>query len=278
MVKADLHLHTRHSDGKLSPAELVKEAAACGLTTIAITDHDSYSGFFEARAAADEAGLSVIPGIELTTMYRGRECHLLAYCFELDNLDFRQMVLAQKRHRVERTTQIFEKLKNLGVDLDESELVIHEKGVIGRPHIAALLVKKGVVSNQKEAFNRFLGDKAPAFVKLNHITIEEAILRVHGAGGVTFLAHPGLTFTDDDLAHLKRSGLDGVEFLHPSHNYELQSRYRTWAEANGSLLSGGSDYHGFTNRDKQFLGTVAIDASLVNRIRERASARKKMNS
>jgi predicted metal-dependent phosphoesterase TrpH len=274
VIRADLHLHSTYSDGKLSPSELVREAQRCGLTTVAITDHDTYAGYFEARATGEEIGVSVINGIEITTMYKGRETHLLAYMFDVSNVEFKNTVFAQKRHRLERAQEIIEKLSRLGVALQEEDLLTHEKGVTGRPHIASLMVRKGFVKTTKEAFDRYLSDKGPAFVKLSHIAIEKAIELVHQAGGVTSLAHPGLFFTDDDLTYLRSKGLDGIEYLHPAHNFELQKRYQNWAESHDMILTGGSDFHGFSVKDKQFLGQVAIDIRLVNRLREAITNRK----
>lgn len=274
MLRADLHVHTTHSDGKLTPSEMIATAAACGLSTLSITDHDTFSGYLEARPAADSFGISLIPGIELTTVYKGRECHLLGYGFDPKNDGIHQIVRNQKDSRINRTEIIFSRLENLGISISSDEIPVQGKKTPGRPQIAALLHQKGIVKSTKEAFDRFLGESAPAYVPLLQLRIEQAISALHMAGGVAVLAHPGYHFSLDDLEFLKAQGMDGVEFLHPAHNFILQKRYQDWASINGLVATGGSDFHGFSSRDRQFLGTVAIDIAYVARLRQRISSKR----
>lgn len=273
MIKADLHTHTSCSDGKLSPAKLVDEAQGRGITVLSITDHDTYLGYFEAKNRAEEiGGISVIPGVEITTTYRNRECHLLGYFFEVGNAELKALLAAQKKARVDRAQAMIQALQRENIDIEMEELVDYVDGdLITRPHLAKLLMKKGVVRSHNEAFQRFLGKGGLAHVPLKQIPIEDAIEVLHRAGGIAVLAHPGLTYTDDDLNYLKSKHLDGVEYIHPSHNYDLQRRYRNWAAHNNLIVTGGSDYHGFTNKDEHFLGIVVVDASLIAGMRTRAA-------
>lgn len=270
MIKADFHLHTNCSDGRLAPADLVKEAAASGLTVIAITDHDTISGYEEARKTGLNLGVTVVPGLEITTMFDGREAHLLGYFFSVRDNNLLALMQRQQGLRKDRVARIVHKLAKLGIPLDAEQILASHKQAPGRPAVAAALQRGGFVKSQPEAFARFLGEGAPAYVPLDYIRIEDAITCLHDAGGVAILAHPGLHYSDKQLQYLCNAGLDGLEYIHPSHPFEVQQKHLKWAEGAGLLATGGSDYHGFTSRDRQFLGVVAVDASVAGRLRNRS--------
>jgi 3',5'-nucleoside bisphosphate phosphatase len=275
MQKADLHIHSTASDGKHAPAEVVKRAASRGLTVIALTDHDTYSGYFEARAAGVDAGVHVIAGAEITSDYKGRECHILAYSFDVGNADLKKLLLDQKIRRINRARIMVENLIKLGVDIEFEDVEKIALNVpISRNHIAGLLVEKKIVDNVKAAFNKFLSNEAPAYFKSEYHSVEDVIEIIRSAGGMTVLAHPGLFYVDEDLDYFAKTNLDGIETIHPSHNFDLQRKYEDFAKINGLLTTGGSDYHGFKDADDQYLGVVCVDAKIADRVESFCRERK----
>jgi predicted metal-dependent phosphoesterase TrpH len=267
MQKADLHIHSTASDGKHSPADVVKRASARGLSVIALTDHDTYSGYFEARAAGVDAGVHVIAGAEITSDYKGRECHILAYGFDVGNADLKKLLLDQKFRRINRARIMVENLIKLGVNIEFEDVEKIAMNVpISRNHIAGLLVEKKIVNNVKAAFNKYLSNEGPAYFKSEYHSVEDVIGIIRGAGGMSVLAHPGLLYVDEDLDYFGRTKLDGIETIHPSHNFDLQRKYEEFAKINGLITTGGSDYHGFKDADDQYLGVVCIDAKKADRL------------
>lgn len=272
MVKADLHTHTTVSDGKYSPMELVDLAIQRSITTLAITDHDSCEGYFEAKKYAQQkGGINIIAGVEISTNYHGKETHMLAYLFDAKNSELLELLRLQKSARTRRAAEIIEKLNAEGLEITLQEVTDYAgNGLIGRPHFAKILQKKGLVSSHNEAFIKYLGVGGSAFSTLENCDIEDAIKTVHSAGGVAILAHPGKHTSDDKLEELREMGLDGVEYIHPSHDFTLQKKYQHWAKTNNLICTGGSDFHGFTNRDNQYFGLVCVDASIVANLRQKA--------
>jgi 3',5'-nucleoside bisphosphate phosphatase len=275
MQKADLHIHSTASDGKYTPAEIVKKAAERGLSVISLTDHDTYSGYFEARAAGVDSGVHVIAGTEITSDYKGRECHILAYGFDVGNSDLKKLLLDQKFRRINRARIMVDKLISLGVNIEFEDVEKIALNVpISRNHIAGILVQKNIVNNVQAAFDQYLKNDGPAYYKSEYHGIEEVIGIIKGAGGMTSLAHPGLLYVDEDLDYFSKTEIDGIETIHPSHNFDLQRKYEEFAKANGFLTTGGSDFHGFKEADAQFLGVVCIDASKADRVESFCRERK----
>ncbi len=271
MAKADLHIHTLASDGKCSPEEVVRLAAENNLSTIAITDHDTYKGYFKAREAGDEYGVRIIPGVEITTDYNDRECHILAYAFDIGHSGFKQKLAEQRLIRVERSKKMVKNLNKLGFDIDYDE-VLGEAGAanISRVHIARLMLKKGYAGSIQEVFDRYLGNDKPGYFKSDYTSAEDVISLIHEAGGVAILAHPGLFYLWEDLRFFLNNGIDGIEYIHPTHNFDLQKKYKTWAENFKLLISGGSDFHG-RQRDYYHFGNVTVDESYADAILAKAA-------
>lgn len=279
MGKADLHIHTTASDGLSRPAEVVAKARENGLDIISVTDHDTYKGFFEAREAGDELGVTVLPGAEITSDYLGRETHLLAYCFDVASPELKSMLRRHKLARINRARWIIGKLRKQGLELDIDEVVAEAgRGNVGRPHIAEVLVRKGYVGNHREAFMRYLSDQMLGKIKSNYASYKEVIETVARAGGASVLAHPGLTYTDEDLQRFLNAGIDGIEYLHPSHNYELQQHYQQFAEDHNLLATGGSDFHGSINQNYPNFGIIAISKTRVDSLVRMTAQRKKLSS
>ncbi len=252
MEKVDLHIHSSHSDGSLSPTQLAEKANKKDLAAIAITDHDTVAGVAEARARCEELGLELVPGVELTAYSRGdtgreeHELHLLGYFVDetdrylLDKLD------EFKRVRVERIEKMAHKLQDLGVDVDPENVLSHaEDGAAGRVHMAQELVDIGEVATVKEAFEKYLAEDKPAYVSKERLTPAQAIRLIHDAGGAAVLAHPGVKENlRDMLDELEEGGLDGIEVHYPSHSAEQEAWWLDAARKLDLVVTGGSDFHG----------------------------------
>ncbi|MDX1671515.1 MAG: PHP domain-containing protein [Balneolaceae bacterium] len=278
MTKADLHTHTNRSDGRISPGDLVQYAFDKGLGIIAVTDHDTIDGYREAKEAAKKVDIEVLAGVELTTDFKGRETHLLAYCFDHDHPDLSRLIDRHKKARVERAKWIVEKLLNQGLDVNINEVRAEANGSnLGRPHIASVLVDKGYVAGRQEAFVRYLSDQQLGTIQSEYSSLEESIDAVKKAGGVTALAHPGRSFNDRELQMMLDAGIDGIEVIHPSHDYRLQKKFEKFVEQHNLLMTGGSDYHGSGREYEKYLGILTISENSVDKIKRLAEQRKKLS-
>ena len=240
----DLHMHSTASDGAVHPRDVVAAAAATGLAAVALTDHDTIDGVADARRAGAELGIEVIAGVELSAFEDERETHLLG--LHLSDLTAIEGALALFRSaRRIRAERIVAALNGLGVPVTlEAVMAEAGTGAIGRPHIARALIAGGWVRDSREAFDRYLGYRKPAFVPKHTLGLAEAIDLVHAAGGIAVLAHPGGAGTRAWLESLAGLGLDGVEVRHPGHSAEDIARLGALADHLGLVPSGGSDWHG----------------------------------
>lgn len=278
MGKADLHIHTTASDGRISPADLLKFAREHSLSTISITDHDTIRGYREAVKLIDDYPLKLIPGTEITADFDGEECHLLAYCFDPDNKDLNELFAAHNKARTKRGQWILDQLAKQGIELDIEEVKAEANwNNLGRPHIAAVLVKKGFVASKKEAFIRYLSNKALGNIQNNYYSHHEVIETVKGAGGAVVIAHPGKLYAEEELEELVDAGVDGIEVMHPSHDYTTQQRVDSFAERHNLLKTGGSDFHGKNGEYQQYFGIVTINESYVNSIIRMTEQRKQIS-
>lgn len=278
MAKADLHIHTTASDGNSTPEEIVRSARKHKLEVISITDHDTIRGYREAQKVARTFDdIRLLPGVEITADFNGRECHLLAYCFDPDHLAVRKLLVRHYHSRLERGKWIINQLSKEGFDLDIEEVKAEASGGnIGRPHIASLLVKKGYVASFKEAFIRYLSDNSLGKIYNEYSTCRQVIRIIKKAGGAVVIAHPGNLYSDKELKQLVEAGVDGVEFLHPSHDYETQKRIEEFAEKYNLLVTGGSDFHGGNQEYQKFFGVVTINTKYVNRLIKMTEQRKEI--
>lgn len=255
MSRIDLHLHTTHSDGSQTPAEVVKLAHEAGVSALAITDHDITTGLPEAIATGQELGIEIIPGIEISSRHGTSELHVLGYFIKWEDaqLNERLTTLRESRHR--RNPQIVEKLQSLGIDITYDEVrAVAGSDSVGRPHIARVLMDKKVVTTAKEAFDRFLAEGKAAYVPRDLPAPVDAIRWIKDAGGLAVLAHPTWVKTTEgtltDLARqLKEQGLDGVEVHYSTHTPRQTRTYLSLAKQLGLLVTGGSDFHGMTKPD-----------------------------
>ncbi|MBB6735884.1 PHP domain-containing protein [Cohnella zeiphila] len=282
MNPVDLHTHTTASDGLHRPADNVRMAKEAGLTGIAITDHDTVAGFEEAAEAGAKLGVEVVPGVEISTSHEGRDIHILGYYIDVNDSALIERLVSQRRVRDSRNEGIIARLAELGIPLTMAEVAEaagREPGqdeTIGRPHIAAALLRGGFVASIQEAFDRYLAEGRPAYVvPPARISPFEAFDWIREAGGTAIVAHPGL-YGDDELPELFLSrGADGLEAYHSDHSPEQERLYRELAESRGKLVTGGSDFHG-ARKGKTYHGPIGnrvVDAEVLNRLRERARGR-----
>jgi len=249
-VRADLHCHSTASDGTGPPAEVMARARAAGLDVIALTDHDTIAGHAEA-ARALPAGLTLVPGIELSCRLQGRSVHLLGYLFDPADRALAAECAKIREHRIARARAIVDRLAGLGVPVTWAQVSsIAGGGVVGRPHIARAMVAAGVIGSAAEAFSpQWLGAGGRAHVSRYAPDPVRAITLIRAAGGVAVLAHPGAPargalMSDADIARLAAAGLVGIEVRHPDHNQEERSHLTALAAELDVVVSGGSDDHG----------------------------------
>ncbi|WP_374711266.1 PHP domain-containing protein [Symbiobacterium terraclitae] len=267
--RADLHNHTTASDGTLSPAEQVRWAASQGLAAVGITDHDTIAGWAEARAAAREAGIEVVPGCELSTEVGSTEVHILAYYFDPGEPQMAELLARMRGGRRRRVEQAVAKLHELGYREVSLERILARGGEsVGRPHIAAELVEIGVVRTLTEAFERFLAHGRPAYVPRPKLKPDEAIAAVRRAGGVPVLAHPGLIGDDRWVREAIAAGIMGIEAYHTDHNDLQRQFYARWGCDAGLVVTGGSDSHGPRGTRTVLPGSVNVGLEVVARLKE----------
>jgi predicted metal-dependent phosphoesterase TrpH len=247
----DLHCHTTCSDGTLTPTELVRAAVRAGVSALAITDHDTLSGWNEAiceaqccaNASAKPYNLEIVPGVELSTVHNDRSLHILGFYPDADKLSMPLVERLEGRKR--RARQMVANLEALGYPISLPEL--GEGMAPGRPHIATALVKAGHVKSSREAFDRFLGDDQPAYAHYEKFSIAEGITLLRNCGAVPVWAHPYLFRggeVEDVLEELVDAGLMGVEVYHPSHTLKERKNLEHLCDRYSLLRTGGSDYHG----------------------------------
>jgi predicted metal-dependent phosphoesterase TrpH len=257
--RVDLHTHTYYSDGALSPYELVRLAKSRGIAALAVTDHDTVDGLPEAADAGEKFGVEVVNGVEMSVTLGEQELHLLGYFFDPENEGLRRHFEYFSIERKKRVERMVERLRHLGITLDLEKILARAGvGAPGRPHVAAALVEAGYVETYQEAFDRFLRDEGAAYVSKPHFEARVAIEMLHDAGGICVLAHPGHWTSDETVDRLLRSGLDGIEVIHPAHDLMLTQYYRQLAQRQGLIETGGSDYHGLREDDEVRLGQYSL--------------------
>lgn len=272
-MAVDLHLHSTASDGTLAPGEIVKRAHAQGLSAIALTDHDSVSGIEEALMTGDDLGITVIPGLEMSSEYGGRDVHILGYFIDCSNRRLLETLAVLRESRLQRAKTMVDKLASLGLEIDYGEVrSLTQGGAIGRPHVAQILVKHGLVKDIGTAFTLYIGRDGPGYVAKYVLSPADVMSLIHEAGGITSLAHPGLSHVGEDLLlSLKAQGLDAVEVWHTDHSDADRNTYLELAGRIGLLVTGGSDCHGFGKIRGYVLGSIDIPDTIIGPLKERAA-------
>ncbi|MCX6894519.1 MAG: PHP domain-containing protein [Verrucomicrobia bacterium] len=273
MSFADLHLHTKFSDGTYTPEELVAQAQFHKLAAIALTDHDTVEGCARAAAACADAGIEFIPGSELTSEHDGVEVHILAYFVDMTNASFLAEVAKFQAVRQNRIREMCAKLNDLGIGLQADEVFqLASCHSPGRPHVARALVAGKHCRSLDVAFDRFLKKGRPAFVPKFKMSAPRDIELIHQAGGLAVMAHPALNETDAIIPAIVEAGLDGIEVFHTKHGPGANKRYMDLAKKFNLLVTGGSDCHGMS-KGRPLIGTVKLDYSYVEKMKERRAAK-----
>jgi len=257
----ELHCHTTYSDGTLTPTALVSAAVKAGVRALAITDHDTISGWDEALAAAQPHELEIIPGIELSTVHNHRSLHILG--FYPDAVKLQTPLQERLQGRKRRSAAMVEKLAELGYPI---QLPTQGEGMApGRPHIAAALFKAGYVKSPQEAFERWLGDGKAAYVHYEKFSITDGMELLRSCDAVPVWAHPYLFrggAVEDVLKELVDAGLMGVEVYHPNHTRSQTEQLERLCAKYGLLMTGGSDYHGPTANGTEVSSLNMLQLSL----------------
>ncbi len=252
MARIDLHLHSTYSDGSFSPTDLIHQARHARVTALALTDHDTTAGMTEALEAAKPYSIEVISGVEISSLYKGKETHILGYFVDYHNESFQKHLYALRKSRQERIPKIIARLNNQGLSLSHEDVTaVAGHGSIGRPHIAQVLVNKQYASTIEDAFSRYLKEGAAAYITRELPDAKEAIHWIRNTGGIPSLAHPswvGNSMSELQAAckELKTVGLQGIEVFYGTHTLRQTSDYLNLARRLELLPTGGSDFHGAT--------------------------------
>ena len=277
MKTIDLHVHTTASDGTASPAEAVELAKAAGLSAIAITDHDTVSGYAEAAEAGKALGVEVIPGIEISTKY-GRAVHILGYYIDPDSDKLAPVLEWVVRDRDERNRKMAELMAADGLPVSYEEMHRRFGAVIGRPHFAEVLVELGLAKDVRDAFDRYVEKGQKYYLPRNFLSIERSVEIIREAGGIPVLAHPFQYKLDDAglrelIEHCMESGLKGIECRYSGYSTEQSKYLGRLAEEYGLIKTGGSDFHG-ENKKHISIGTgtgaLEVPYQYLEKLREAA--------
>jgi len=271
----DLHLHTTASDGRSTPEELVREAHAAGIRTLAVTDHDTTAAVAAVTSSARAVGVTCIPGIEMTAVIDGRDVHVLGYFLDPADEELNAFLETQREERRRRVAEIAGRLADAGVPIEIDAAIATRSGgrAVGRPLVAAALIAAGHARDISDAFDRFLSEGRPGFVERRGSPPVEVVERIARAGGVASLAHPGKLKRDDLIPDLAANGLAAIEVFHPDHSADDRARYAAFAAAHDLCVSGGSDYHGPGSGRAHALGLVTLPADAFARLADRAGFR-----
>ncbi len=269
MMRADLHLHTTASDGKLTPRELVRRASELKLDVIAITDHDSVDGI---KSALEEArnfpGITIIPGVEINTDVPTGEVHVLGYFIDYKDPSFNRALEELRNSRFERGKKMVAKLADIGIKIDwDRVLELAGRGSVGRPHIAQAIVERGYASSVREAFDNCIGRNCPAYVERRKLTPAEAVKLVLHAKVLPTLAHPAdIEHLDTFVATLKKAGIIGMEIYYNGYTPDVVAELKRLAAKHDLLALGGSDFHGWDDTIGSEMGSVEVPRESVQKL------------
>ena len=266
MSSFDLHIHSTYSDGTFSPEQIVTEAAANSVTLIAITDHDEIAGLAVAAPIARELGVQLISGVEINTEIGREEVHILGYGFDENSPLMLEGLQRLRESRQRRMAKMLARLNDIGCPISAVELQrIAGHGSIGRPHLAQALLAAGYVTSISDAFNRYIGNRSPAYIPRESITPEAAIALIHQSGGIASLAHPGkLGDPVRIIERLRATGLDALEVYHSDHQVKMTQRLLARAQQYRLIITGGSDSHGTQGIRNIAIGNVNMPESVRN--------------
>lgn len=252
MVHADLHVHTRASDGSMEPEEALELAKKIGLKALSFTDHESLCGYYRAHNYARGLGLDLLPGIEMVTSHLGYEIHLLGYNFDPYSKELTSKLQVIRKERNELARQVIDRLQNLGFKISwaQAEKLIPSGGVLGKNHILYLMRQAGYIKNTEQTIRflrQYLNSGGLAYIPYDGNPLSLAVSVIHNAGGFAVLAHPGLIGNDGIVNSIIDEGIDGLEvfYFYLGKNRGLHIRnYFKLARERRLLITGGTDFHG----------------------------------
>ncbi len=250
-MKTDLHIHTYYSDGVFSPEKIVDTAVDVGLQAIAITDHDNVLAYDVAKKHIKAKGLEdkieIIRGIEVNTLYKNYEVHILGYFMNPENSDFQAMLKTQQQARVKQTKEILAllaKKEGIKIKFDDVKKMVAEGGSIGRPHIAKAITNAGGTTTVMDAYAKYIHDDSPVYVQRKTVTPHDAVEIIYDAGGIPVIAHPhDIDIAESLIKELMNYGLRGIEAYHRKHSPACVEYFSSMAEELGLIVTGGSDFH-----------------------------------
>ena len=250
-MKSDLHIHTLYSDGVFSPEKIVDTAIDVGLQVIALTDHDNILSYQVAKdylkKTNKEDKLEIIQGIEVNTLYKNYEVHILGYFMDVNNSDFQNLLKMQQQARVKQTKEIINllaKKEGIRIKFEDIKKQVAEGGSIGRPHIAKAITNAGGTNNVIEAYAKYIHDDSPVYVQRKTVSPQDAVEIIYDAGGIPVIAHPhDLDIAEDLIKELMQYGLRGIEAYHRKHSPACVAYFSSMAEELGLIVTGGSDFH-----------------------------------
>ncbi len=250
-MKSDLHIHTLYSDGVFSPEKIVDTAIDVGLQVIALTDHDNVLSYPVAKEYLKSTGredkLEVIQGIEVNTLYKNYEVHILGYFMDVNDNDFQNLLKTQQNARIKQTKEIINllaKKEGIKIKFDDIKKQVAEGGSIGRPHIAKAITNAGGTSNVIEAYSKYIHDDSPVYVQRKTVSPHDAVEIIYDAGGVPVIAHPhDIDIAETLIKELMQYGLRGIEAYHRKHSPACVEYFSSMAEELGLIVTGGSDFH-----------------------------------
>ena len=250
-MKSDLHIHTLYSDGVFSPEKIVDTAIDVGPQVIALTDHDNILSYQVAKdylkKTNKEDKLEIIQGIEVNTLYKNYEVHILGYFMDVNNSDFQNLLKMQQQARVKQTKEIINllaKKEGIRIKFDDIKKQVAEGGSIGRPHIAKAITNAGGTNSVIEAYANYIHDDSPVYVQRKTVSPQDAVEIIYDAGGIPVIAHPhDLDIAEDLIKELMQYGLRGIEAYHRKHSPACVEYFSSMAEELGLIVTGGSDFH-----------------------------------
>jgi predicted metal-dependent phosphoesterase TrpH len=277
-MRIDLHTHTTAWVGPVSPQELVALAGTVGVGILAVADHDTTDSVDPVRTLGAQAGIEVIPAVELNTDVEDSEVHVLGYFIDHHQPWFQEFLTMLRNGRANRAAKMVEKLNALGIKIDYAQVAGHAQGAVGRPHVARALMEAGVVRTFEEAFEKYIGRQGPAYVERLRVTPADAVRTIARAGGIPALAHPGWGARDDLIPELIEAGLEGIEVYYPDHTPQLTLHYMRLAEQYNLLMTGGTDFHGTAVASKAPLGSQYVPVDVVDKLKARHAEKRAMMS
>ncbi len=250
-MKSDLHIHTLYSDGVFSPEKIVDTAIDVGLQVIALTDHDNVLSYPVAKEYLKNTGradkLEIIQGIEVNTLYKNYEVHILGYFMDVNNSDFQNMLKLQQQARVKQTKEIINllsKKEGIKIKFEDIKKQVADGGSIGRPHIAKAITTAGGTSSVIEAYSKYIHDDSPVYVQRKTVSPQDAVEIIYDAGGIPVIAHPhDIDIAETLIRELMQYGLRGIEAYHRKHSPACVEYFSSMAEELGLIVTGGSDFH-----------------------------------